>query len=368
MDNQKASFEDSPESRPPFRGHADPTHPINVDSYRQLHWEEQETVPSLQLSDGYKGSADGFSHHQASGEKLIPVRRSSIISTCIKFIPPALIIFLLIFLFSGGGNLLKGLVLAKIPIVQHVPISLPARVLIRSQRGQVHIHTGSANMVTITTNRATPAWSFGARPGMNVDENVVDNGHTVLINVARTEEHAQQNEQGINLDVAVPPGIDIQAIVQHGSVHIEGVRGTMNIEASGSINAQNVNSASGRITFKSHDGAIDVDQLGGQAFFTTYQGHIEVVNAHLTGLSRMNTQDGKIAFDGNVDPESTYSFGTRTGAVEVSLPSTASFALHIFAGSGAVDNAFESAFVGPVPRAQIEIVSISGNVEINENN
>ncbi|GCE25885.1 hypothetical protein KDA_13690 [Dictyobacter alpinus] len=366
MDNQKASFGDSAESGQPFNAHVEPTSPSNVDPYRQPHL-EQAAVPLYQHPDDYKAPAESFSHPRHAGEKLIPTERFSIIGTCIKFIPPALIIFLLIFLFAGGGNLFKGMVQAKLPAIQHLQVSQPVRVIIHNQQGKVHIHNGSEGAVTISTNKTTPDWILGTVAGPNVDARVVDRGHTVLID-ARRQKDTAPDDQDTDLDVTVPPSVDIQASVQHGSAYIEGVSGNMDVEVSDSINAQNVNSGSGRIIFKAHDGAIDVDQIQGQTFFSTYQGHIELVNAYLSRFSRLSTQDGKIAFDGNVEAGSKYSFETRTGNIEVALPSTASFALHIRAENGSIDNAFDSDVVGPAPRAQIGIATLSGNVEINENN
>ncbi|GCE18071.1 DUF4097 family beta strand repeat-containing protein [Dictyobacter kobayashii] len=368
MGKQQSAFDDSQEPHGSFEGQTDPTSPIDMDSYQQAQRERDGTHTPF-YPEGHRGLLEIFSHRELVGEKLIPFRGPSPFMSVIKFIPPAIILLLLLFMLAGGGNLFKQMVQAKTTTTQQLMVDQPCNIVIYDAQGQVHVH-GSTNddgPVIVQSTKYDTSWSPQVN-NMNVDAHVVDYGHTILINVEKQGGNSSTGGQGVDLDVAVPSFINVQVTADDGAVRIDGITGNMNVEASDSINAQNINSGNGRIVFRARDGGIDVDQLEGQVALSTYQGHIEVGSAYLTGSSRMRTQEGKIVFDGNVDSESDYSFETQSGAVDLSLPSNASFNLHIFAAHSAVDNEFGSNIVGPGPRAHIGITTTSGNVEINEDN
>ncbi|GHO89599.1 DUF4097 family beta strand repeat-containing protein [Dictyobacter formicarum] len=366
MGKQQSSFGDSQEPQRPFNGYADPTSPIHEDPYEQAQ-RERDGAPVPLYLEGYRGPIEDFSRRGFIGEKLIPPPGPSPLVKAMKFIPPALILLLLLFMLAGGGNFFKQMVQAKNTITQQLATDQPYRVVVHDAQGRVHIHGSNSGPVTVTSTRYNASWVPQASD-MNVDARVVDDGQTILINAEKRGDSSRNDGQSVDLDVTVPSFINVQITADHGAVKIDGITGSMNVYASDSINAQNIHSGHGRIAFRSRDGAIDVDQIDGQVSFSTYQGHIEVDGAHLTGSSRMRTQDGKIVFDGSVDPENDYSFETRSGAVAVSLPSNSSFILRIFSDHSPVDNEFGSTVIGPGPRAHIGIATMSGNVEINEDN
>ncbi|GCE04274.1 DUF4097 family beta strand repeat-containing protein [Dictyobacter aurantiacus] len=369
MGKQQSSFGDSRSQEPqrPFDGYADPTAPIHEHPQQQAQ-QERERVPVPLYLEGYRGPVDDFPHREMLGEKLVPAPGPSPFLKALKFIPPALILCLLLFMLAGGGNLFKQMVQAKNTTTQQLAADHPCNVVIHNARGRVHLHGSDNSPISVTSTRYNASWI--SRPGseMNVDARVVDNGHTILIDTDRVGDNEHSDAQSVDLDVTVPTLINVQITAEHGAVKIDSITGNMSVEASDSINAQNVHSGDGHIAFYSRDGAIDVDQVDGQVAFTTNQGHIEVGDAHLTGPSHMRSQDGKIVFDGNVDPENEYSFESRGGAIDVSLPSNASFNLRVFADHSSVDNEFGSNVVGTGPRAHIGIATMSGNVEINEDN
>lgn len=367
MSKQQSSFGDSQEPQRPFDGYADPTSPIYENSHQQAQ-RERERAPVPLYLEGYRGPVDDFPHRELIGEKLIPPTGPAPIIKAMKFIPPAIILLLLLFMLGGGGNLFKQMVQAKNTATQQLATDQPYSVVVHDAQGRVHIHGGNSGPVTVTSTRYNASWVPQASNNMNVDARVVDDGRTILINAEKQGDSSGNDGQSVDLDVTVPAFINVQVTADHGAVKIDGITGSMNVEASDSINAQNIHSGNGRIAFRSREGAIDVDQLDGRVAFFTDQGHIEIGDAHLTGSSLMRTQDGKIVFDGNVDPENEYSFETRSGTIDVSLPSNARFNMRIFAEHSSVDNEFGSTIVGPGPRAHIGIATMSGNVEINEDN
>jgi hypothetical protein len=319
------------------------------------------------MDDQRSSFEDSFSQRQMMGEKLVPQHTAFSLSSAMKLIPPVGIILLLLFAFLGGGHILKNIVFARTTQTQQLLVNQSTRVMIRDDYGQVHVHGGGADTIVVRSTQYSTSWSLQTSP-IKVDARVVDDGYAALINALQPNGMALQDGQRVDLDVTVPDIVALQVIAPKGAVLINGVSGSLHIESRDSINAQDVSSTRGDDVFSTQYGSIDVNRVDGQVEFAAPQGHIEIHDGRLFGQSRVQTDTGKIVFDGDVDPDGAYSFETQSGDISVSFPHTNSFDVNIFSDHGSVTNKFGSTSIGPPPRAQVSIATHTGNIEIDDAN
>ena len=357
MSGKNMSFED--ESEQSGASHVQ-TDPIHMDPYQQPTW-EQIPFPSAAASN----FTDNFSQSQVTGEKLVPQSSPSGMSTFMKLIPPACIFLLLLFALLGGGHVFNDIISSRTVPSQQVQINQSAHVVIQDDYGQVHIHGSNVSSIAVRSTQ------FGTGVGIqsdatSVDTRVVDDGNVVLINALRSDGTSFSDDQRVDLDVTVPAQVALQVLAPQGAVAVDGVSGSLHIEARDSINAQHVSGTRGAIVFKSQTGSIDAAHVSGQVNFSALQGSITIRDGHLLGRSRMRTDTAKLAFSGDFDPDGAYSFETQSGMIEITLPQLTSFDLHLFADQNLITNEFEDALMGPPPRAQLGIATQNGYVEINQ--
>jgi hypothetical protein len=360
MGGQRFSFEDEYEQGSCSQAH---TEPINMDPYQQSSGEQPGPLPDGCRSD-FKES---FSQAQITGEKLVPQGSTLDLSTFVKLIPPASIFLLLLFALLGGGHVFNDIVSSRKIQSQQLQVEQFAHVVIQDNHGQVHVHSRSSGPITVRATQYVASWSAQSN-FTDVDVRVVDDGGVALIDALRPDGTPFPDDQRVDLDITVPTMVALQVIAPQGAVSIDGVSGSLHIEARDSIDAQRVSGEYGSVVFKTQDGSIDADHVNGKVDFSAPQGYIEVRDGHLFGQSRMLTGTGKLVFAGDVDPSGAYSFETQSGMIAISLPQLTSFDLHLSAAQSLVSNQFEGTLIGPSPRAQLDIATQTGAVEINQAN
>jgi hypothetical protein len=251
--------------------------------------------------------------------------------------------------------------------VQYFAIHHRANVIVTNNYGNVHIHSGIVDNVVVQSTRH----EIGVQPNLGdlwVNTSASSNGDTITVDTQNriNPSNANISSYGIDLDITVPAVADFTIKSSKGDINIDGIKGRMNAQVqNGSINAQNIR-GEGVTTFRSVNGAIDVDHMSGTAAFTTAgNGHIEVVETTIAGQSTFASKSGDINFDGDVESSCRCSFSSDSGSIDITLPSITSFALHTSTVNGIVDNEFESSQVGGQPKARINVHTVSGDITIN---
>lgn len=357
MSGKNMSFEDESEQR--CTSHVQ-TDPIHMDPYQQPIW-EQFPFPGTGASD----FTDSFSQTQVTGEKLVPQCSAPGVSTFMKLVPPASIVILLLIALLGGGHVFNDIVSNRTNPSQQVQVNQSARVVIQDAYGQVHVHGSNVSSIVVRSTQFETGVGIQSN-ATSVDARVIEDGNVVLIKALRSDGTSFQDGQRVDLDVTVPTLAALQVLAPQGAVAIDGVSGSMHIDARDSIDAQRVSGTHGAIVFKSQDGSIDAAHVSGQVDFSALQGYISIRDGHLFGQSGMRTDTGKLTFSGDFDPDGAYNFETQSGMIDISLPQPTSFDLHLFADQNLVNNEFDGTLMGPPPRAQLGIATQNGYIEINQ--
>jgi hypothetical protein len=216
MGGQRSSFRGLYEPRGYPHTHADP---INLDPYQQPYREQDPF--SVKKPDDFDNS---FSQRQITGEKLVPQHNAFRLGASIKLIPPACILLLLLFALLGGGRIFKDIVFASTTQTQQLFVNQSARIIIRDDYGQVHVHGGDASTVTVRSTQNPTSWNLQAN-STNVDARVVDDGYVALIGAVQPDGKLFQPGQRVDLDITVPNMASLQVIAPQGAVSVDGVDG-----------------------------------------------------------------------------------------------------------------------------------------------
>jgi hypothetical protein len=267
-----------------------------------------------------------------------------------------------VFLWYSGVNAIEE------TQVQHFAIHHRANVIVTNDFGNVHIHSGLVDEVVVQSTRH----EIGVQPNLGdlgVTTSASGDGDTVTVNTQNKINSSNSNisSYGIDLDITVPAVANFTIESRNGDVDIDDIKGMMNVQVqNGSINAQNIR-GEGLITFRSINGAIDVDRMSGAvSFMTAGNGHIEAVETTISGRSTFTSKSGDINIDGDIESDCHCSFSSGSGSIDITLPSLSSFDLQTSTVNGIVDNEFDSSQVGSQPRARIHVRTVSGNITIND--
>jgi hypothetical protein len=248
--------------------------------------------------------------------------------------------------------------------VQSFPIQHHAILMVTSDYGDISLHSGLVNTVVVqTTKHFEGMRSDLAR--MNVSMGKTGDGDTVVVHAQDPLPTTDLFSRSIDLNLTVPALTDMTIVAKNGEVFINDVKGSINVRAeNGSINAENIR-GQGIVTLRAARGAIDIDNLDGAVNLVTTDGHIDVVEATLEGQSQLTSTNGKIAFDGVIDPGCRCTFSSSGGTIDVTLPSISAFDLYTATKYGRIDNEFASIHVGESPRALLHIQTVDGDILVN---
>lgn len=211
------------------------------------------------------------------------------------------------------------------PTLSYTVPATPHLVL-HTEGGDVQIHGGSGNTIII---KATKHSGIFGSDSSKTDVSASRNGDTVDV-TTQVENHffLFSNEQSyVSLDITVPANCDIQ-----------------------------LNSAAGNV---------DIEDVNGHAALHTDAGNITMINANLTGTSSAISDAGNITFNGSLDARGSYTFNTKAGNIDVTLPGNDAVNLHTQTQIGNVDNEFGSS-AGSAPQAPVTISASTGNITIHK--
>ncbi|GLV60431.1 hypothetical protein KDH_72500 [Dictyobacter sp. S3.2.2.5] len=190
-----------------------------------------------------------------------------------------------------------------------------SQLVLRGVRGNVHIHGGSSDQVQVNTSN-----------DINL-KGSTDNGVITLQEAGMPGKPGPGvGDDGGNIDVTVPKGMQITVDMAMGSVGVDGVAGKLNIQAA--------------------------------------DGEISINDTTLQDGSKLQTFNGPIRFNGSLDPKGSYDFETANGDVSVRLPQGSAANVSTNTVHGDINNHLDSSGNDP-NAANVTIKTISGDITID---
>ena len=223
----------------------------------------------------------------------------------------------------------------------HLSAGTRPTLIVSDDDGFVHVRPGTSNAMTVTATKIGD--SFAASPD-DFKVSYSQSGNTITIKVSNDSIHPFDflNSSQAYLDVAVPVKSDLRLDTDSGNIIVTGVRGKMTL--------------------------------------TSDSGSLQATGVSLLSASFLSTNSGSITMRGAIDTLGRYMFQANSGAIDVSLPRTASFHANLMSNSGTITNDFPiasahqsgpngrtvSGDVGSSPQAIVTIQSDSGSLHLGQ--
>jgi hypothetical protein len=369
MSNQEGMFADAEQQSYEPR-------PINVDPREQAQQQESpQEQESQEEYGGYRGSYVDPGEQQRGGGKIYPEQRPRPSQRRSRW--PLIVIVILAILFASGFVSRASTFRGAPETRTFQTLSGTPNLVITDPNGNVRVHTGNSDGITITATRSDSLFGGNSNNAVQYkqDGNTINvtapggfgflfgSGSVDLdVSVPDTANVQVQSGSG-DIEIAGPNG-NIVARSGSGDVTINGVQqGTVEADAgSGSVNVANVDAA---MTLHSGSGDVDARNVDGQVNATDGSGDVSVRDSTLSGQSLLETGSGDVNFSGTLAPDGSYQMRSGSGDVNVTLPNNVSFQLNAHSDSGDVSNEFGSNSVGSAPRPPLQINTGSGDIEIN---
>jgi DUF4097 and DUF4098 domain-containing protein YvlB len=205
--------------------------------------------------------------------------------------------------------------------------------------GDVHVHVGNVDNVVVS------AREHGFGMFRNNDERQMvtteQQGNTITVSPAnRSGMFGQQ----VDLDITVPTATNLELHTTSGDINVEGVNG--------------------QVTLVTESGDVKGNNLSGVLNVSTNSGDVELEDSTLRGKSSFRSNNGKIDFQGSLDPQGSYQFQTNNGDVELKLPEASSFHLTHTTNHGSFDNDFPQAENSSVLSPLVNIITNNGDISV----
>jgi len=205
-------------------------------------------------------------------------------------------------------------------------------VSVASGGGSVLLHPGSARQVIV--NSVTYSDKVEVDAGSTPDGKRVDIRTHIL-----SPQKAASDETKVDYTITVPTGVSITVNTSTASITIENLDGDFSLSSdTGQITAHNLTNSF--LHVHSLTAPVVLSNLTGvHAEIMSTGGSVQLSN--VTGPKiKVSTTSGDISYQGNCSGGGAYSLITNNGAIDVTLPETASVDLSAQSVSGTVQNDF----------------------------
>jgi len=142
----------------------------------------------------------------------------------------------------------------------------------------------------------------------------------------------------VEYEIVVPPDASLTLHSDNGRVHAEKLRGDLTVAGnSGAIEV--VDCAGGHVRVRTLTGAINLNNVHGDVEVMSVGG--DVVMSGVTGsMVAVNSNSGKIEYEGDFSGEGEYAFTSHTGNIEAVAPAYASIDVLARSTNGVVQSDF----------------------------
>jgi DUF4097 and DUF4098 domain-containing protein YvlB len=255
-----------------------------------------------------------------------------------------------------------------------IDIATGGTVNIVSGGGSITLHSGLGHqlLVTYTLHSAK----------VEVDQNASANRQRVeLITHALPGEKPTADEAKVDYDVTVPAGVSVNVSTTSASITADGVNAEIGLSSeTGQITVRNI--AKSHVRVRSMTAPVNLkDVTMSRVDIQSTGGAVQLTN--VTGQRiAVGTSSGNIEYIGDCSGGGDYILTTHSGAIDVTLPATASVDLSARSTNGQVENAFplqEKTHNSFVPRqgrsfagtsnsgsSSVELQSFSGKIRVKK--
>jgi DUF4097 and DUF4098 domain-containing protein YvlB len=253
-------------------------------------------------------------------------------------------------------------------------IATGGTVNIVSGGGSISLHSGSGHQLLV-------AYTLHSAK-VEVDQNASANKQRVeLIAHALPGEKPTADEARVDYDVTVPAGVSVNVSTTSASITADGVNAEIGLSSeTGQITVHNI--AKSHVRVRSMTAPVNLkDVTMSRVDIQSTGGAVQLSNVTGQRVS-VGTTSGNIEYLGDCSGGGDYILTTHSGAINVTLPATASVDLTARSTTGQVDNAFplqqktHNSFVPQQGRSfagtsnsgssSIELQSFSGKIRVKK--
>ncbi|HWS17658.1 MAG TPA: DUF4097 family beta strand repeat-containing protein [Candidatus Elarobacter sp.] len=255
-----------------------------------------------------------------------------------------------------------------------IDIAAGGTVNIVSGGGSITLHSGLGHQLLVTYTLHSQK--------IEVDQNASANRQRVeLITHALPGEKPTADEAKVDYDVTVPAGVSVNVSTTSASITADGVNAEIGLSSeTGQISVHNI--AKSHVRVRSMTAPVNLkDVTMSRVDIQSTGGAIQLTN--VTGQRiAVGTTSGNIEYLGDCSGGGDYLLTTHSGAIDVTLPATASVDLSARSTNGQVENAFplqEKTHNSFVPRqgrsfagtsnsgsSSVELQSFSGKIRVKK--
>jgi DUF4097 and DUF4098 domain-containing protein YvlB len=255
-----------------------------------------------------------------------------------------------------------------------IDIAPDGTVNVVNSSGIVSIHAGSGRQVTL---------SYVTRSNkVEVDHSVTpDKRRAELRTHALPDQHPTGDEMRVDYDLTVPAGVSVGVSTATAPITVDGLSGDITLSSdTGQIVVRNV--AKAHVNARGVTAPVNLtDVVNGEVDITTSGGAVQLVNVSGNKV-RVGTANGSITYRGDCSGGGSYIFTTHSGAIDVTLPESASVDLSARSMNGTVQNDFPlqakthpifvpktgSSFAGTSNSglSSVELQSFSGKIRVKK--
>lgn len=196
--------------------------------------------------------------------------------------------------------------------------------------GTVTLHSGSGHQVLVTYTVHSDK--------VEVDQNATRQ-RVELRTHALPNEKPTADEAKVDYEITLPAGVSINVTTVSATVTADNLSGDIGLSSeTGNVDVKNVSKSHLRI--RSMNAAVSLDNVTASTIdVQSTAGAVQLKN--VTGQRvAANTSSGNIDYRGDCSGGGDYLFTTHSGAIDMTLPETASVDLTARSTSGSVENAF----------------------------
>ena len=260
----------------------------------------------------------------------------------------------------GDGTVRKDL---RFKVGKHPMIS------VNNQYGPIVVRAGAAHQVVVTAILHSD----------KVELDQSKSGNRIGL-VSHLLPGADASSGVVEYEIQVPSDANVTLQSDTGPIHVEKLRGDVTIEGSNAPISV-LDGTDGYVHIKTLDGAVNLANI--------HNGHVDVVSmggdvtmSNVSGpLVKVNSNSGKIQYDGDFGAEGEYDFSSHTGNIEAVAPAYASIDVLARSSNGPVQSDFSlepkhtpfvaavgSAFHGTLNKAasSVSLFSFSGRIHLKK--
>ncbi len=240
--------------------------------------------------------------------------------------------------------------------------------------GSVTIHGGPGREVVV--------FSITHSVKVEVDQSATQDKRRVeIVTHAVPDQKPAADEARVDYDITVPSGISVTVSTATAPITADGLSGDVTLSSdTGQITVRNV--AKVHVHVRGVTAPVKLSSINnGHVEITSSGGAVQLVDVSGPKVY-VGTTSGNIAYRGDCSGGGDYSFTTHSGAIDVTLPETASFDVSARSVSGTVQNDFplqEKFHTSFVPKSgssfagtsnsgssSVELQSFSGRIRVKK--